>query len=47
VKLSECGGAENKLNSIPDNKSKGFFSFKMLEFTIGVYFIVVAQKNNE
>ena len=44
MKLNECGGAENKLNSIPYNKSKGFFTFKMLEFTIGVCFIVVAHK---
>ena len=33
--LNECEGAKNKLNSIPHNKSKGFFTFKMLEFTIG------------
>lgn len=44
MKLNECGGAENKLNSIPYNKSKGFFTFKMLEFTIEVCFIVVAHK---
>jgi hypothetical protein len=44
MKLNECGGAENKLNSIPYNKSKGFFTFKMLEFTIGVCFTVIAHK---